>query len=110
MHIGRVSSYAWMLMPFIGVPVGMLYEKKRAKKGTVRTHYDMHIAYMWWGYGINVSDFYYILCIYSQISPVPFILLITGLVTFATGQNDTIYTPYCRCINILGMCYTLFIT
>jgi hypothetical protein len=45
---------------------------------------------------------------YTQISPVPFILFITGLVTFATGQNDSIYTTCCGCAYILGMWFTLY--
>jgi hypothetical protein len=82
---GHWSGFVWMLMPFIGVPVGIIYEKKRAQKGGVRTHYDMHIAYMWWGYGLTLG-LLIAFCIYSRISPVPFILLITGLVTYATGK------------------------
>jgi hypothetical protein len=80
----NLSVIPWLIMPAIGIPLGIWYEKRLKKEGHAKTHLEKHIAYMWWGYGITIflSLFY---CIFIQTSPVPFILLATGLVTFATG-------------------------
>lgn len=102
------ASYAWLLMPIIGVPAGMLYEKKRQKTGTVKTHYDIHIAYMWWGYTFTLAMII-IFCGFSQISPVPFILFITGLVTFATSRMIQ-FTPLVVGALIFWACALLCIT
>ena len=80
-HLGPI---AWMAMPFIGVPIAIYYEKRLKAAGHVKTHLDTYVAYMWWSYGITL----FIAIAYSvssQVSPVPYILMITGLVTFATG-------------------------
>lgn len=75
----------WLILPFIGVPLGILYERFRYKKGTVRSHFDLHIAYIWWSYSLTLV-ISIVFCVYTNISPVPFILLVTGMVTFATGK------------------------
>ena len=82
---GNWSGIPWMVMPFIGVPVGTFYEKRRKSKGVVRTHFDLHVSYMWMSYFFTLV-LVIVYCSFMQISPVPFILIITGMVTFATGR------------------------
>jgi hypothetical protein len=80
----QVCSIPWIIMPFVGVPVGYYYEKRIRKEGYAKTIIDKHVAYIWWSYGFTL--FIGILyCVNIGISPIPFILLSTGLVTFASG-------------------------
>jgi len=85
MNLGNWAGIVWLIMPFIGVPAGSLYERGRKEKGLVKTHYDIHISYMWLSYLFSLIVVI-VFCSFSQISAVPFILIITGMVTFATGK------------------------
>jgi hypothetical protein len=80
----ETAALPWMIMPFIGVPIGIYYEKRLRGKGHVKTLVDMNVAYIWWAYGFTL--FLGILYFANTgVSPIPFILLTTGLVTFASG-------------------------
>lgn len=84
MDMGNLGGLPWMIMPLIGVPIAMWYERSRKKAGYAKTHLDRQVAYLWWAYGITL----FLIIFYSvskELSPVPFILMITGMVTFASG-------------------------
>lgn len=82
---GNWAGLPWMLMPCIGVPAGIAYEKSRNKSKTIKTHADLYVANMWMAYLFSLV-FAIVFCSLSQISPVPFILILTGMATFATGK------------------------
>lgn len=82
---GAWSGLPWLLMPVIGVPAGIIYEKNRNAHKEVRTHADLHVKHIWMSYLAGLV-FVIMFCSLSQVSPVPFILIITGMATFATGR------------------------
>ena len=84
LNMDNIAALPWMIMPVIGVPIAMWYERKIKRVGHVKTHLDMHVAYMWWAYSITLFLVIYY-SVSKELSPVPFILMITGMVTFATG-------------------------
>jgi hypothetical protein len=84
MNMENIAALPWMIMPVIGVPIALWYERKVKIVGHVKTHLDMHVAYMWWAYSITLFLVIYY-SVSKELSPVPFILMITGMVTFATG-------------------------
>lgn len=82
---GSWAGLPWLVMPFIGVPVGIIYERGRQVSNTVRTLADLHVNHMWLAYGVSLI-IVLVYCSVMHVSPVPFIMLITGMVTFATGR------------------------
>lgn len=79
-----IAGLPWLFMPVVGVPLGILYERKFRKNSGVRTVVDTNIKYLWWSYGAALFLVLFMSGT-SQISPIPYILTITGLVTFASG-------------------------
>lgn len=80
----KVAGLPWLFMPVVGVPIGIIYERRFRAGGGVRTVVDTNIKYLWWSYGFAL----FLVITYSvniQVSPVPYILMITGMVTFASG-------------------------
>lgn len=78
------AGLPWLFMPVVGVPIGIIYERRFRASGGVRTVVDTNVKYLWWSYGFGL----FLVLTYSinvRISPVPFILIITGMVTFASG-------------------------
>lgn len=84
-NAGNWSGIPWLLMPCIGVPAGILYEKSRSRSQQIKSHTDLYVANMWMAYLFSLV-FMIVFCSFSQMSPVPFILIITGMATFATGK------------------------
>lgn len=81
---GNLSGLPWLFMPVVGVPLGIIYERRFRGTAGIRTVVDTNIKYLWWSYGASL----FLVIFYSgsiQVSPIPYILLITGLVTFASG-------------------------
>ncbi len=81
---GNMSGLPWLFMPVVGVPIGMIYERRYRRSTGIRTVVETNIKYLWWSYGAAL----FLVIFYSgsiQVSPVPYILMITGLVTFASG-------------------------
>jgi hypothetical protein len=85
LEIGNWSGLPWLLMPFIGVFIGKYYEKKRNLNGVAKSNEDIYISNMWLSYLFTLI-LVIVFCSISEISPVPFILIITGMVTFTTGK------------------------
>ncbi|MBS1683356.1 MAG: hypothetical protein JSS76_01285 [Bacteroidetes bacterium] len=79
-----IAGLPWLFMPVVGVPLGILYERKFRKNSGVRTVVDTNIKYLWWSYGAALFLVLFMSGT-AQISPIPYILTITGLVTFASG-------------------------
>ncbi len=84
-NAGNLAGIPWLLMPCIGVPAGILYEKNRSRQQQIKSHADLYVANMWMAYLFSLVIMI-AFCSFSQISPVPFILIITGMATFATGK------------------------
>lgn len=81
---GNISGLPWLFMPVVGVPAGIIYERRFRRSAGIRTVVDTNIKYLWWSYGGAL----FLVLFYSgsiQVSPVPYILMITGMVTFASG-------------------------
>lgn len=81
---GNWSGLPWLFMPVVGVPAGIIYERSFRRSAGIRTVVDTNIKYLWWSYGGAL----FLVLFYSgsiQVSPVPYILMITGMVTFASG-------------------------
>lgn len=86
--LGQDNPYwPWMIMPVIGLPVGLLYERQRSRSmppksigNVIREWYGM----VWFGFIIGL--FIVIgLSVASRVSPVPFILLLAGFATYVSG-------------------------
>lgn len=79
---GNFSGLPWLFMPLVGVPIGIIYERKFRRTNGIRTVVDTNIKYLWWSYAAAL----FLVIFYSgSIQVLPYILLITGLVTFASG-------------------------
>lgn len=81
---GNMAGLPWLFMPVVGVPIGIIYERRFRGSGGVRTVVDTNVKYLWWSYGFGL----FLVITYSvniHTSPVPFILMITGMVTLASG-------------------------
>jgi hypothetical protein len=77
-------SMAWMIMTLIGVPVSLIREarlgKRRQEKNIVRKWYGL----IWLGYGISMA-LAIPMSVRMELSPVPFILVLTGFATYISG-------------------------
>ncbi len=77
-------SMAWMIMVVIGVPVSLIREarlgKRRKEKNIVRKWYGL----IWLGYGISMA-LAIPMSVRMGLSPVPFILVLTGFATYMSG-------------------------
>lgn len=82
---GNLAGLPWLIMPFIGVPVGIVYERIRTNKKEVKTHADLHVKHIWMSYLTGLA-LLIVFCSITQTSPIPFILILTGVVTFASGK------------------------
>ena len=78
------AGLVWMLLPIVGWPVSYIYEKRKANTAKVETYADRSTGYVWIAYGITMffTIFY---SVYIKASPIPFILLLTGMATFTSG-------------------------
>ena len=78
------AGLVWLIMPIVGWPISYIYEKRKAKTAQVETLADKSAGYVWIAYGITMF-FVIFYAIYIKASPIPFILLLTGMATFTTG-------------------------
>ncbi|MFN0214762.1 MAG: hypothetical protein ACKVT2_10945 [Saprospiraceae bacterium] len=77
---------AWAVMVVIGMPAALIREWLRSKQTQAQTPNLFHRMYglIWLGYGISMV-LSIPLAISNGISPVPFILVLTGFATFLSG-------------------------
>jgi len=82
-HYAR-PEMAWMVMVVLGMPIAFFYEWRRGKHektdNLVRDWYGL----IWLGYGISMI-ISIPMAVRSGLSPVPFILVLTGFATFMSG-------------------------
>lgn len=82
--MGNQSNLVWIIMPVIGVPVALIYERRKSKLSSAETYNDKAYALVWLGFGITLF-----LAIFATvkggINPIPVILCIVGLATFVSG-------------------------
>lgn len=78
------AGLVWLILPIVGWPISYIYEKRKDKSQQVETYADKNAGYVWIAYGITMffTIFY---SIYIKASPIPFILLLTGMATFTSG-------------------------
>lgn len=82
--LGNGSNLVWPAMTVIGVPAGIWYESKRKKDASSVSLHDQHYGFLWLGFGITLGVIIFG-SIKNNLSPVPFILGLAGLATFASG-------------------------
>ena len=77
-------SLAWLIMVLVGVPISLIREwrKRRYEKmyNIVRAWYGL----IWLGYGISMA-LTILMSARWGISPIPFILVLTGFATYMSG-------------------------
>ena len=77
-------SMAWIIMVVIGIPVAMIREwhlgKRQKSQNIVRNWYGL----IWLGYAISMI-LAIPMAVRIGVSPVPFILVLTGFATFMSG-------------------------
>lgn len=75
---------AWMIMVVIGVPVAMIREWRMSKRVKTQNIVRDWYGLIWLGFGISM-----VLVIPAAVSkglsPIPFILILTGFATFMSG-------------------------
>lgn len=75
----------WFITMFLGAAISMIYYRKEEKTVKVKTYVDEYIGYLWGGFciGLLVTIF----CSVSlHVNPGTFILIMTAIATFATGN------------------------
>ena len=71
-------------MMVMGFAVNYIYEYRRAKTSRVKTYVDEFMDYLWGGFcaGLVIIITY---SMFSGISPAPYIFIMTGVATLASG-------------------------
>lgn len=75
---------AWAVMVVIGMPTALIREWLRAKQEHSPNLFHQWYGLIWLGYGISMG-LSMPLAISKGLSPVPFILVLTGFATFMSG-------------------------
>ena len=78
------AGLVWLIMPVIGVPISIIYNRRKAATELVRTYIERAVGNIWMAYGVTLF-FIIFYCVKMELSPIPFILLVTGMATFNTG-------------------------
>lgn len=79
------SNFVWLIMGCVGAPIAIVYESKRSKKQSSSSRLDRIYGLLWLGFGITLILTIFISISY-KISPVAFILVMIGLVTFMSSM------------------------
>jgi hypothetical protein len=82
--ITHLSDWVWLVLPIIGMPIAFMYESRKAKSAGIKTKFDKMYGYLWLGFGITMVVSIFV-SLSSGTNPIPFILLLVGLVTFVSG-------------------------
>ena len=82
--IGSASNLVWIGISVIGVPISIIYEKRKERKVGVSSRFGRIYGLLWLGFGISLFVAIYV-SIAFQINPSPFILILVGLATFVSG-------------------------
>ncbi|HET7153359.1 MAG TPA: hypothetical protein VFJ29_06305 [Candidatus Kapabacteria bacterium] len=73
----------YMLLPLGGV-YSWLHHRREDKHERVKTHIDSLMGYIWGGFGATLFLILF-MSSGSEASPMPFVLLLTGMATFISG-------------------------
>ncbi|MFN0034632.1 MAG: hypothetical protein ACKVUS_06170 [Saprospiraceae bacterium] len=76
---------AWAIMVVIGMPAALIREWLRSKKERSSNRIHEWYGLIWLGYGISMA-ISIPLAVRNGLSPVPFILVLTGFATFMSGS------------------------
>jgi hypothetical protein len=79
------SSVVWGIFVAVGIAVVFIYISKTGKKDAVITHLDRIISTLWFTAGITFVLIIFF-CYRYESYPTPYILAITGMVTFISGM------------------------
>lgn len=82
--VGSASNFVWIGMTVIGVPIAIIYEKRKDRKAGMLSRFGRIYGLLWLGFGISLFVAIYV-SIAFQINPSPFILILVGLATFVSG-------------------------
>lgn len=82
-HYAR-PEMAWMLMVVVGLPAALIYEWRRGKREKVDNLVRDWYGLIWLGFGISLI-ISIPMNVRSGLSPVPYILVLTGFATFMSG-------------------------
>lgn len=80
----ELHSMAWMLMIVVGVPVSLIREWRMDKRSKPQNIVREWYGLIWLGYGISMA-LAIPMAVRSGMSPIPFILVLTGFATFFSG-------------------------
>jgi hypothetical protein len=88
-YLGTVQHYAraemtWIAMPLIGLPAALIYEWRRGKRQKTENILHNWYGLIWLGFGISLI-ISIPTAIRNDLSPVPFVLVLTGFATFMSG-------------------------
>jgi hypothetical protein len=88
-YLGVIANHprpdlAWMVMLVIGLPAALIYEWRKGKREQVDNLVRNWYGLIWLGFGISML-IAMPLSIRNGISPVPFILVLSGFATFMSG-------------------------
>ncbi|MDZ4823442.1 MAG: hypothetical protein SH856_08285 [Flavobacteriales bacterium] len=75
----------WLIMPAIGAPLAIIYEIRKSKTASVRTSLDTYYHAVWMGFGVTLFAVIFF-SVRHNLSPISFILAVTGLATFVSGR------------------------
>lgn len=78
------NELPWLIMPAIGIPSAFIYEWRKKRHEKVQSHFDTIFGLLWAAVGITIFCVIFI-SVKNGLSPIPFILTITGLGTFVSG-------------------------
>jgi hypothetical protein len=88
----NIANLAWVIMPLIGAPFAIIYERRKKKITWTQTHNDKITGYVWLSFGITLALTVFI-AISNACSPIPYILVLVGLASFVTGRIIS-YLPF----------------
>ncbi len=78
------ANMAWIVMPFIGVPVALIYEWRKDRRRHGANIVGQWYGLVWLGFAFALI-LSIMLAVRSQISPIPLILIQAGFATFLSG-------------------------
>jgi hypothetical protein len=79
------SSIAWAVFVAVGFIIMFIYKNKTGKRNLIITHLDRVLTTLWLSAGV-VFALIVLFCYYNESYPTPYILAITGMVTFISGM------------------------
>lgn len=79
------STIVWAVFVAIGFIIQFIYRSKTGRKNLIITHLDRLITTLWLSAGV-VFAFIILFCYFDKSYPTPYLLAVTGMVTFISGM------------------------